>query len=83
MIRLTAVPGADGAWQVSDSEGTLGTWQRTDDGATFSDSEGGRLATITAVGGGSPCAVVAAEGCDADRWSLIAHKILAGSCEII
>jgi hypothetical protein len=84
MITLTAVPGTDGAaWHVSEDTATLGIWQRTDDGATFSDSTGARLATITAVGGGSPCCIVAGEGSQAGKWSGIAHAILAGSCEII
>ena len=82
MITLTAVPGSDDAWDVSRDGRALGTWRRTDDGATLSDFTGGRLATITAVGGGSPCAIVAGEGHDARQWSDVAHKILAGFCEI-
>ena len=83
MIKLTAVAGADGAWNVGEDGRELGTWQRTPEGATFSDSAGERLATIAVLGGGSPCAIVAGEGRDGHLWSDIAHKILAGFCEIV
>ena len=84
MITLTPVPETDGAaWHVSQDGATLGIWQRTDDGATFSDRSGARLATITAVGGGSPCCIVAGEGSHAGQWSGIAHAILAGSAGVV
>ena len=82
MITLTAVPGSEGAWNVSEDGRELGTWQRTEHGATFSDTAGARLATIEALGGGSPCAAVAGEGREAGRWADVAHKVLAGQCEI-
>jgi hypothetical protein len=81
-IQLTAIAGAGGTWQVVSDGQAVGTWQRTEHGAVLDDPGGTRLATITAVGGGSPCAVVAGEGAQAGRWSDLAHKILAGYCEI-
>ena len=83
MITLTPVPGTDNAaWHVSQDGATLGIWQRTDSGATLSDSTGREMVTITAVGDGT--AIVATWGSNGgNQWSDIAHKILAGAAGVV
>jgi hypothetical protein len=71
MIRLIAVPGADGEWNVSRDGSTPGKWQRTAEGATFSDRTGARPVTrpaareqLDSTGGGEPGDVLEAEASD-------------------
>lgn len=78
MIILTGSRDA-GQWQVTSDGAPIGTWHRTENGAALDDTAGERVVVVTNVGAS---AIVAGCGAERGQWSDIAHKVLAGQCEI-
>jgi hypothetical protein len=79
--HVTLTPAEPGTWQVSTGSAPVGTWQRTEEGARLSDLAGEVMAVVTAFRGTS-VAAVAGLGAHGQQWSDLAHKILAGLCDI-
>lgn len=78
---VVLVPAGEGIWAVL-SEGTrVGTWRRTEHGATLQDTSGEHVAVASAFAGTTQV-VIAGCGAHADAWSGLARMVLSGRCEM-